>query len=150
LETTLAAFRHIRIDVRVCSDDPVAISVADPVNVAFKFFYVGLLIVNPPIIGGRTLVPAPDTNGNIAYTFTQPAEPCDGLKCKQEIFRIDKNPDSCWIYEDISLENVEQAPGFYFVPVQTSEALRLHSLGNVNGRVFTFRARVSSRCAPTS
>ena len=109
---------------------------ADPVHTATMFLYVGSLIVNPPIIGGRSLVAAPDTNGNIAYTFTQPAEPCDGLKCEQEIFRIDKNPESCWIYQDISVENVKQAPGFFFHPVQTPEALTLGSLGNVNGRVF--------------
>jgi hypothetical protein len=124
--------------------------VADPVQIASKFFYIGALIANPPIVGGTTLVPASNNNGNIAYVFTQPTEPCDGAKCEQEIFRIDKNPDSCWIYDDISLDNVEQAPGFFFRPAQTDETLELRSLGNVNGRVFVFRARVSLRCAPTS
>jgi hypothetical protein len=111
---------------------------ADPVLMSFKYFYVGTLIANPPIVGGTTLVRAPDTNRNITYTFTQPAEPCDGAKCEQEILRIDKNPDFCWTYDHVSLENVEQAPGFFFRPVLTGETLKLHSLGNVDGRVFIF------------
>jgi hypothetical protein len=28
---------------------------ADAAQMAFKFFYVGSLIVNPPIIGGKTI-----------------------------------------------------------------------------------------------
>jgi hypothetical protein len=123
---------------------------ADAAQMAFKFFYVGSLIVNPPLVGGKTLDPVPDTNGNIAYTFTQPEQPCDGPKCVQEIFRIDKNPDSCWIYDSVSLENVENAPGFYFIPDTSHGALKLKSMGDVSGRVFTFRAHTSQRCQPIS
>jgi hypothetical protein len=47
---------------------------ADPVQIASKFFYVGALIANPPIVGGTTLVPASNNNGNIAYVFTQPTD----------------------------------------------------------------------------
>ena len=124
---------------------------SDAANAAFAFFYIGSLIVNPPIVGGRTLQAAPDSNGKITYTFRQPVTPCADPKCSQEIFRIERNPDSCWIYEDISLDDFEHPPpGFFYRPVLTPEALTLYSLGNVNGRVFVFRARVSSRCAPSS
>ncbi len=122
---------------------------ADPVHIAFKLFYIGALIGNPPVVGGTKLAPA-SNGGNIAYTFTLPAQPCDSATCEQEIVQIDKNPESCWIYNDISLESVEEAPKFFFVPDSTDEMLEVRTLGNVNGRIFVFRARVSSRCAPTS
>jgi hypothetical protein len=122
---------------------------ADPVQMASKLVYIGAaLIANPPIVGGTTLDPA-SFNGDIAYVFTQPAQPCDDARCEQRIFRIDKNLESCWIYDDVSLENVEQVPGFYFRPDSTDHKLEVRSLGNVNGLVFAFRARVSSRCNPT-
>jgi hypothetical protein len=125
---------------------------SNPVTVARRLlvFAGAALIVNPPIVGGRTVAPAPDAGGNIAYTFTQPAQPCGAPACEQEILRIDINPDSCWIYEDIRLDNVEAVPEFFYKPILTSEALRVSSLGNVNGHVFVFRAHVTSRCAPSS
>jgi hypothetical protein len=118
---------------------------------AVGFLYAGAaLIINPPTVGGRTLAPALDGNGNVAYTFTQPTRPCDGPACEQEILRIDINPDSCWVYEDIWLDDVELVPGFFYKPVLTSDALSVYSLGNVSGYVFVFRTHVSSRCAPSS
>jgi hypothetical protein len=124
---------------------------SNAIHVAVGFLYAGAaLIINPPTVGGRTLAPAPDASGHVAYTFRQPTQPCDGPACEQEILRIDFNPDSCWVYEDIRLDNVEEVPGFFYKPVLTSEALRVSSLGNVNGCVFIFRAHVSSRCAPSS
>ncbi|MEP6839891.1 MAG: hypothetical protein ABJA75_17675 [Bradyrhizobium sp.] len=147
METTLATSRHVGIDVPVFDRKPEALNVADPVT-AFKLFYVGALIANPPIVGGRSLTP--DINGNIAYTFTQPSQPCDGPTCRQEIFRIDKNPESCWVYDNISIENVEEVPKFFYAPGLASDTVQINSLGNVNGIVFIFRARVSSRCSATS
>jgi hypothetical protein len=126
-----------------------AVNVGDPVQMAITFAYVGVLIANPPVIGGRTLAPTPG-EANIAFTFTQPVQPCDGPRCEQEIFRIEKNPNSCWVYDNIFLDNVNDVPGFKFLPAIGSEMLRLRSLGNVNGLTFVFRAHVSSLCAPTS
>lgn len=122
---------------------------ADPVT-TFKLFYIGVLIANPPIVGGRTLAPPTEASSDITYTFTQPAEPCEGSACRPDIFRFDKNPDSCWVYDNVSLENVEEVPKFFYRPVDTSEALLIGALGSVNGYVFVFRAHVSSRCGPTS
>jgi hypothetical protein len=124
---------------------------ADPVHGFIQFLYVGAaLIANPPIVGGHTLGPVPDANGMIAYAFTQPAQPCDGAKCEQEFFRLDLNPQSCWSYNDVSLENVEEAHGFVILPNLTSETLRVYTVGNAAGHLFVFRAHVSPRCALTS
>ena len=123
---------------------------SNPVHLAVGFLYAGAHIINPPTIGGRMLAPSPDANGDVVYTFTQPTQPCDGPTCEQEILRIDINPDSCWVYQDIKLDNVELVPGFFLKPVLISETLRLSSVGNVNGLIFIFRAHVSSRCAPSS
>ena len=122
----------------------------DPLRVATGFFYLGTLIINPPIIGGHPLVTAPDSNGNVSFTFTQPEQPCGDPECQQEIFRFEENPDSCWVYENIALDNVNHVPGFLFTPILYRGGFTLKSLGNVNDLVFTFRAHVSSRCAPTS
>lgn len=122
---------------------------ADPVPMFSTIFYVGVLIANPPIVGGTKLVPS-GNDASIVYVFTQPATPCDAVKCEQEILRIEKNSDSCWVWDDISLDNVDLVPGFFFVPADTDRMLTFGSLGNVNGRRFVFRARVTSRCGPTS
>ena len=118
---------------------------ADAAQMAFIFAYVGSLIANPPAIDGKILTPAPDASGNISYTFTHSQQPCDGPQCQQEIFHFDKNPESCWAFDNIELENVEHAPGFNFVP-NSKSGLKLLSLGDVSGRVFTFRAHVVQRC----
>ena len=119
---------------------------ADPVSMALQFLNVGMLIINPPVVGGKFVVPSSSTNGEISYTFTQPRSTCDGPKCEQEILRAEKNRNSCLVYEDISIENVDRAAGFKFRPILTSETIKLYSVGNVNGRVFVFRARLRSRC----
>ncbi|MBR0754050.1 hypothetical protein JQ604_17845 [Bradyrhizobium jicamae] len=122
----------------------------DPLHLSTGFFYLATLIINPPIIGGNPLVTAPDSNGNVSFTFTQPEQPCGDPECQQEIFRFEQNPDSCWVYENIALDNVNEVRGFFFAPIFTPGGFTLKSLGNVNGCVFTFRAHVSSRCAPSS
>jgi len=70
------------------------VNVAGVANVSVKFFYLGSLIANPPIVAGTTL--APTVTGEIVYRFTQPAQACDSKTCEQEILQIDKNPESCW------------------------------------------------------
>jgi len=124
------------------------VNVAGVANVSVKFFYLGSLIANPPIVAGTTL--APTVTGEIVYRFTQPGQACDSKTCEQEILQIDKNPESCWVYENVSLDNLEQSPKFFFRPVVTDDMVKLRSLGNINGYVFEFRARVTSRCGPTS
>jgi hypothetical protein len=123
---------------------------ADPVHIAFGYLYFGAMIINPPIVAGRSLPPTPDARGNVVFTFTQPEAPCDNPECSQEIFRLDKNPSSCWIYEMIRLENVNRAPDFAFDSIDTADTFELRSIGNVNGVVFTFRAHVTPRCAPST
>src|SRR5215471_11269187 len=65
------------------------------------------VIVHPPIVGGKAIEPPP---GEFSYTFTQPVTPCDGPDCQQELVRMEKDPNACWMYENMSLGNVEKVP----------------------------------------
>jgi hypothetical protein len=118
--------------------------------VTIGLLYVGAaLIINPPVVGGKVLPPAPDANGDIAYTFTQPLTPCSGPDCQQEIVRMEEDPRACWIYEIMRLDNVEKAPSKFRIE-RAPGTVQFLAIGDVSGRVFRFRAHVTSRCAPAA
>jgi hypothetical protein len=115
---------------------------------AVAFFYVGVIVGDPPTVDGKTLLP--DQSGEIVYSFTPPESPCAGSDCEQEVFRVDKNPKGCWVYEDVSLESGEPITVFTYRPIVTDDRLELRLTGNATGRSFVFRAHLKPRCAPST
>ncbi|HEY4921437.1 MAG TPA: hypothetical protein VII40_15145 [Xanthobacteraceae bacterium] len=111
--------------------------------------YVGPVIINPPIVGGKHLIVSPDRNGDISFKFTQPAKPCNRANCEQELATLEFNLDACWRYDMIRIDNIEMAP-VRFSPKQTPQAFEFLSLGDASGRTFLFRAHAEPRCTPTS